>query len=412
MPELRFSEFKDEWEEKSLDELLCFKNGINAPKEDYGDGIKFINVLDILNNDYIIYDKIIDSVKVTEDQFKNYCVGYGDVLFQRSSETREEVGTSNVYLDKEKKCVFGGFVIRGEKIGEYEPFFLKELLKSSIVRKEITSRGGGSTRYNIGQESLKKVKIKLPSLDEQKKIASFLTKIDSKTQKLERKYELWQDYKKGMLQQLFSQNLRFKAGDGSDFPDWEIKFLGEISDIKTGNKDLKDKIDKGKYPFFVRSDNIERINSYSFDGEAILIPGDGKIGEVYHYINGKFDYHQRVYKISDFQEKINGKYIYYYLRRHFLRQALKNSVKATVDSLRLPTIKGMEIKLPTLEEQTKIAQFLTSIDKKIESIQKELQLNKEFKKGLLQKMFPTDKKSKEIKTPDLLDKQTEQTALL
>jgi type I restriction enzyme S subunit len=188
------------------------------------------------------------------------------------------------------------------------------------------------------------------------------------------------------MQKIFSQELRFKDENGEDYPVWEEKNLSEVSDIKTGNKDLKDKIFDGKYPFFVRSDNIERINSYSYDGEAILIPGDGRIGEVYHYINGKFDYHQRVYKISDFGEN-SGRYIYYYLKKNFYRQAIKNSVKATVDSLRLPTIKKMPIQLPNLSEQIKIANFLLYVDFKIEKIDKEIETNKVFKNGLMQQMF-------------------------
>lgn len=102
-PKLRFPEFSGEWEEKTLGDLLEFKNGINASKEQYGKGIKFINVLDVLNNDYITYDNIIGKVDVDKKTLENNFVEYGDVLFQRSSETREEVGTANVYLDKEKR---------------------------------------------------------------------------------------------------------------------------------------------------------------------------------------------------------------------------------------------------------------------------------------------------------------------
>lgn len=205
--------FKDEngfvypdWEEKTLKDLLSFKNGLNAPKGKYGKGTKFINVSDILNNDFIIYNNIRDSVEVTEEQFNIFQVNYGDVLFQRSSETREEVGTSNVYLDKEKRCVFGGFVIRGKKIGKYDPLFLKELLKTHYVRKEITSRSGGSTRYNIGQESLKIVKIKLPSISEQTKISIFLSIIAQKIKNICKEIKINKEFKKGLLQQLFPQD--------------------------------------------------------------------------------------------------------------------------------------------------------------------------------------------------------------
>lgn len=161
-PELRFPGFDGEWEEKELGDFLSFKNGINASKEQYGRGVKFINVLDILNNDFITHDKIIGSVDIDEDTLSKNEVGYGDIVFQRSSETREEVGLANVYLDREKKATFGGFVIRGQKIENYNPVFMNFLLKTGMARKEITSKSGGSTRYNVGQKILSSVKVVLP----------------------------------------------------------------------------------------------------------------------------------------------------------------------------------------------------------------------------------------------------------
>ena len=165
VPKLRFSGFDDEWKEVALNELLSFKNGLNASKEQYGSGTKFINVSDILDNNYITFENINDCVQISDSEFENYKVEYGDIVFQRSSETREEVGTANVYLSK-KPCIYGGFVIRGKKKGNYDPYFLKELLQSTRVRKEITSWSGGSTRYNIGQDSLNKISIILPLIEE------------------------------------------------------------------------------------------------------------------------------------------------------------------------------------------------------------------------------------------------------
>ncbi len=180
-PKLRFPEFRDsgDWEEKRLEELLEFKNGINAPREQYGKGTKFINVLDILQNEFITYEKIIGSVDVSDAIVDKFSVSYGDILFQRSSETQEEVGTANVYLDKSKTATFGGFVIRGKKIGEYEPIFLNKLLKCQSIRNSISLKSGGSTRFNIGQETLSLIKVLLPSIPEQQKIADCLDSLDA-----------------------------------------------------------------------------------------------------------------------------------------------------------------------------------------------------------------------------------------
>ena len=158
---------------KKLGDLLEFKNRINASKEQYGKGVKFINVLDILNNDFITYESIIGKVDVDSTIIEKFSVQYGDVLFQRSSETREEVGTANIYLDKDKIATFGGFVIRGKKIGNYNPIFFNKLLKTESARESITSKSGGSTRFNIGQDILSSISLYFPSIYEQDRIASF-----------------------------------------------------------------------------------------------------------------------------------------------------------------------------------------------------------------------------------------------
>ena len=123
VPNLRFKEFEGEWKELGLSELLDFKNGLNPKPNKFGKGIKFISVMDILNNAVITYDCIKASVDVTEKELSDFSVEKGDILFQRSSETLEDVGRANVYMD-DKTAVFGGFVIRGKKKGEYEKYKL------------------------------------------------------------------------------------------------------------------------------------------------------------------------------------------------------------------------------------------------------------------------------------------------
>ena len=137
VPKLRFREFKNEWKIINLKQILSFKNGINANKDSYGRGIKYISVGDILNNTFITYDKIKGLVDINEKMLNENGVEYGDIVFQRSSETFNDIGQSNVYLDKEKVATFGGFVIRGKKIGDYNPLFLNYLLKAPYNRRKI-----------------------------------------------------------------------------------------------------------------------------------------------------------------------------------------------------------------------------------------------------------------------------------
>ncbi|WP_304343430.1 restriction endonuclease subunit S [Chryseobacterium koreense] len=227
-PNLRFPGFLGEWEARKLGELLEFKNGINASKEQYGKGVKFINVLDILNNDYITYDNIVGKVDVDSTIINKFSVQFGDILFQRSSETREEVGTANVYLDKDKKATFGGFVIRGRKIGDYNPIFFNKLLKTNSARDSISSKSGGSTRFNVGQEILSSITLCFPSLAEQNKIADFLSHIDSRIQTQKKIIEDLTVLKNNVVKKLFENKLKFKNGD-EDFQKWEKKRLTEIS---------------------------------------------------------------------------------------------------------------------------------------------------------------------------------------
>ena len=135
--------------------------------------------MDILNNAVITNDCIRASVDVSEEELLSFCVENGDILFQRSSETLEDVGRANVYMDN-KPAVFGGFVIRGKKKAEYDPLFFRYLLASPFARKKIIPMGAGAQHFNIGQEGLNKVKLHFALLDEQKKIARLLSLLDER----------------------------------------------------------------------------------------------------------------------------------------------------------------------------------------------------------------------------------------
>lgn len=135
--------------------------------------------MDILNNNFITYDCIRTSVKITPEEQVAFAVEKGDMLFQRSSETLEDVGRANVYMD-ENPAVFGGFVIRGKKKTEYNPMFFRYLLASPYARKKIIPMGAGAQHFNIGQDGLSKVKLHFPILQEQQKIAALLRLIDER----------------------------------------------------------------------------------------------------------------------------------------------------------------------------------------------------------------------------------------
>lgn len=169
---------------------------------------------------------------------------------------------------------------------------------------------------------------------------------------------------------------------------WEVKRLKFLCHITTGTKNTENKVEDGLYPFFVRSQTPERINSYTFDGEAILTAGDGAgVGKVFHYINGKFDFHQRVYKFSKFKE-IQGKLLFHYIESKFFNVALLGTAKSTIDSLRLPLIQDFWVCYPTSEkEQKNIIQHIENNAQKISTAislkEKEIEKLKEYKSVLI-----------------------------
>jgi type I restriction enzyme, S subunit len=252
---------------------------------------------------------------------------------------------------------------------------------------------------NINQEAIKRLWVILPPLPEQKAIANYL---DTKTAQCDRKIDLltqkatlYGKLKQSLINETVTRGLDKSVpmkDSGIEWigeipKHWEVKRLKNLAQIKTGSKDTINSIENGKYPFFVRSQTIERINSYSFDGEAILTAGDGVgVGKVFHYINGKFDYHQRVYKISHFRGML-GIFLFYYMRSNFYKEAFRLNAKATVDSLRMPMFDNFPVVSGSKEEQKAIADYLDSktaqIDQIIQSINTQIEKLKELRKTLI-----------------------------
>lgn len=155
------------WEQRKLGELLLFQNGFNGSSESFGSGIPLISVMDVLDDEFITHETVRGKARLNCEEASRYCVEYGDVLFQRSSENQEDAGTSNVYLDQHVSSAFGGFVIRGKKVGEYNPIFIKYLLGSPFIREQITHRAQGAQHINVSQDTLADVVLLMPSMHEQ-----------------------------------------------------------------------------------------------------------------------------------------------------------------------------------------------------------------------------------------------------
>ena len=171
--------------------------------------------------------------------------------------------------------------------------------------------------------------------------------------------------------------------------DWNLDFIENVALITTGSKNTQDRIEDGAYPFFVRSQKIERINSYSFDGEAVLTAGDGVgTGKVFHYINGKFDVHQRVYRISNFSERIDGYFFYLYFSTHFYNRIMQMTAKSSVDSVRRDMIARMVVPLPPTEtEQRAIAAALSDVDALLDGLTRLIAKKRDLKQATMQQLL-------------------------
>ena len=255
----------------------------------------------------------------------------------------------------------------------YNSKFLHYYLNSLDITKAIYKFGTG-LRQNLSFLDFKRLPLVDISLDLQQKIANFL---DQKTAQIDQAIALKQqqieklgEYKQIVIQNAVTKGLNPNApmkNSGvdwiGDIPEhWEIKKLKFLCNFDTGNKDTVNAIDDGVYPLFVRSQNIERIDEFTHDCEAVLTAGDGAgVGKVFHYYKGKFCFHQRVYMFNNFRE-ISGRYFYYYFSSLFYKVALDGSAKSTVDSLRRPMIANFPIVYPETQEQLRIVEYL---DKKM-----------------------------------------------
>ena len=310
-----------------------------------------------------------------------YIVKKGDFVYNPRISVAAPCGPINCYHGEETGVMSPLYTVFSIDVKKIERDYVEQFFSSTFwhrYMKSVANYGVRSDRMNLSDEDFFLLPIPMPMRTEQEKIAEILAGQDRVIALKEKLLAEKQKQKKYLMQQLLTGKKRLSGFSG----DWKKVLLGDLVQISTGNKNTQDQVVNGKYPFFIRSDEICRINSYSYEGEAILIPGEGKIGEIFHYINGKFDYHQRVYKISDFS--CNGKYIFYYLQAFFKKRAISMSAKATVDSLRREMLTEMEINLPSLKEQTVIAEILSTADKEIELLKKNIEQEKLKKKSLMQ----------------------------
>lgn len=394
IPQLRFPEFEGEWEMKKLGEVA---EKINSGKTPLGgesvyteSGILFIRSQNV-TDDKLSFENSTYISEEINSTMKNSVVKANDILLNITGASlgRSCVVPNNFTIGNVNQHVC---IIRLNK--ENNPRFVQPILSSTKGQNIFVSLQTGSGREGLNFESIKGIEISFPTLPEQNKIASFLTAVDEKIQALKKKHSLLEQYKKGVMQKLFSQELRFKpapnetSGDenGEDFSEWEVKKLGEVAKkIATGKLDANAMVENGEYRFYTCAKDFYRIDKYAFDTEALLISGNGANVGYIHYYKGKFNAYQRTYVLDGFNDNII--YIKYFLDKFLYERINSEKKEGNTPYIVLSTLSEMQISIPTLEEQTAIANFLSALDEKINQTQMQIEKMEVWKKGLLQKMF-------------------------
>ena len=387
VPTLRFPGFTDEWQKYSLGEYFTFKNGLNPDAKRIGRGVKFISVMDILNNNVITYSLIRDSVEATEDEISTYGVKYGDILFQRSSETLEDVGHANVYLD-DKAAVYGGFVIRGRAIKEYNPVFMKYALASPINRKRIIVKGAGAQHFNIGQDGLSKVQVMLPDSKEQNRIAALFALLDERIALQSKLIEDLKKLKSAIVEMLYVQSTsKIRLG----------AVIKQVSIINRNGSDRKVMSVNNKYGFIAQSEQFEErlVASEDTSNYKVIVPGIFaynpariNVGSIAQYNGDKPCVVSPMYICFECEEKVIGAYLEHFFSTKYFHKEMEKRLEGSVRlCLSFEALCNISISLPPKEQQQKYAQVVGRILEQISTETDILQAYQKQKSYLLSAMF-------------------------
>ncbi|HDI7795527.1 TPA: restriction endonuclease subunit S [Staphylococcus aureus] len=401
VPELRFPGFEGEWEEKKVGELLEFKNGLNKGKEYFGSGSSIVNFKDVFNNRSLNTNNLTGKVNVNSKELKNYSVEKGDVFFTRTSEVIGEIGYPSVILNDPENTVFSGFVLRGRPksgIDLINNNFKRYVFFTNSFRKEMITKSSMTTRSLTSGSAINKMKVIYPvSAKEQRKIGDFFSKLDRQIELEEQKLELLQQQKKGYMQKIFSQELRFKDENSEDYPHWENskieKYLKERNERSDKGQMLSVTINSG----IIKFSELDRKDNSSKDKSNYKVVRKNDIAynsmRMWQGASGRSNYNGIVspaYTVLYPTQNTSSLFIGYKFKTHRMIHKFKiNSQGLTSDTwnLKYKQLKNINIDIPVLEEQEKIGDFFKKMDILISKQKIKIEILEKEKQSFLQKMF-------------------------
>ena len=400
IPTLRFTEFEGEWELKKLGDVAIINRGKSKhrPRDAaflYGGKYPFIQTGDIKNASLYLTEF---TQTYSEDGLKQSKLWDENTLCITIAANIAETAILKI-----KACFPDSIIGLIPYEDKTTPLFVKYQFDKFKIQIQLLSQG--VAQDNLNQEKLSNIEFSFPTLVEQKKIAGFLSAVDEKLQQLKQKKTLLEQYKKGVMQQIFNQEIRFKDDDGNEYPDWEEKSLGDICEIaRSGGTPTSTKKEyyNGDIPFLSISDMTTQGKYLNFTSNHIskfglenssswIVPANSIIYSMYASVGfvaiNKIPMatSQAVLNLI-LKDYVSTEFIYYTLV-DFQKKLAKFITTGTQGNLNAQTVKDFELTLPSISEQTKIANFLSAIDENINNINHQLTLTEQWKKGLLQKMF-------------------------
>jgi type I restriction enzyme, S subunit len=371
----------EDWTVKPFAKLFVFRNGVNADKGSYGKGVRFINVLEPITYSHILGPEITGRVTLPEVVAASYAVRRGDVLFNRTSETQEEVGLAATYLGTER-VVFGGFVIRGRPTDEsFDPVYSGYALRAPSIRSQIIRMGQGAIRANIGQQNLSLVVAPIPPLPEQRAIARALSDVDAVLDGLDRLIAKKRDVKQATIQQLLTGRTRLSGFHG----EWRVDSLATTCSMKSGEGITSLNIDQfSKYPCYGGNGIRGFTSRFTHNGSFALIGRVGALCGNVLAVEGQFFASEHAIVVTAFPQT-DIRWLAYALEEMNLNQYSESSAQPVLSVGKL-LILDLAVP-PTKAEQTAIADVLSDIDAELAALELRREKTRALKQGMTQKLL-------------------------
>ena len=363
-PAIRFKGFSDAWEQRKLGEMGQTYTGLSGKtKDDFGHGqARFVTYMNVFSNP-ISNPEMTEPIEIDPKQNE---VEVGDVFFTTSSETPEEVGMSSILLEKRGKTYLNSFCFGFRPSEKIDSYYLAYMLRSESTRAKIILLAQGISRYNISKNKVMEIAVSLPSLDEQKMIGQYFSQLDNLITLHQRKFEKLTNVKKSMLEKMFPQN-------GSSYP--EIRFKGFTDPWEQRKvQDVADRFDNlripvaanlrvhGTTPYYGANGIQDYVEGFTHDGEFVLVAEDGA-NDLKNYpvkcVNGRIWVNNHAHILQGKAGIADNSFLAFAISQSDIESLLVGGGRAKLNA---ETLMSIEFRLPCLQEQYRIGEYLTQLD--------------------------------------------------